>query len=91
MLTAYALSDMFRAAGTMVIFLPPYSPDYNPIELAFSSVTYFLKEHDIVMQAMEDPIPLINCAFDNILVEMCKSWITCCGYASHVCKWAKLH
>ena len=44
-----AVSDMFRAAG---IFLPPYSPDYNPIELAFSSVKYFLKEHDSVMQAM---------------------------------------
>jgi hypothetical protein len=24
-------------------FLPPYSPDYNPIELAFSSMKYYLR------------------------------------------------
>jgi transposase len=25
-----------------VEFLPPYSPDYNPIELAFSAMKYYL-------------------------------------------------
>ena len=76
-----AISDLFSSAGILLIFLPPYSPDYNPIELAFSSVKYFLKQHDIVMQAMQDPIPLIKCAFDQISVDMCNSWITYCGYA----------
>ena len=75
------VTDLLDTAGIKVIFLPPYSPDYNPIELAFSSVKYFLKEHDVVMQAMQDPIPLIKCAFDHISPEMCNSWITCCGYA----------
>ena len=75
-----SLVDLFKAAGILVIFLPPYSPDYNPIELAFSSVKYFLKEHDIIMQAMVDPIPLIQCAFDHITTEMCNSWISHCGY-----------
>ena len=55
-----AVTDLFQVAGVMVVFLPPYSPDYNPIELAFSSVKYFLKEHDMVMQAMQDPVPLIK-------------------------------
>ena len=76
-----AVTDLFQAAGVMVVFLPPYSPDYNPIELAFSSVKYFLKEHDMVMQAMQDPVPLIKCAFDHISVEMCNAWISYCGYA----------
>ena len=74
------VTDLFEAAGINIIFLPPYSPDYNPIELAFSSVKYYLKEHDVVMQAMQDTIPLIKCAFDHISPEMCNSWISCCGY-----------
>ena len=61
-----AVTDLFQAAGVMVVFLPPYSPDYNPIELAFK---YFLKEHDMVMQAMQVPVPLIKSAFDHISVE----------------------
>ena len=27
--------EMVRGAGALLLFLPPYSPDYNPIELAF--------------------------------------------------------
>ena len=46
------LTNLFQEAGIVFIFLSPYSPDYNPIELAFSKVKYFFKEHDSVMQAM---------------------------------------
>ena len=72
--------ELFQNTGVVVLFLPPYSPDYNPIELAFSSVKYFLKQHDIVMQAMDDPTQLILCAFHHITVDMCNAWITHCGY-----------
>jgi len=27
------------------MFLPPYSPDYNPIELAFSSIKAYVRRH----------------------------------------------
>jgi transposase len=29
---------LFDAAGCQLIFLPPYSPDFNPIELVFSKL-----------------------------------------------------
>ena len=29
----------------LLIFLPPYNPDINPIELAFGYVKAYLKEH----------------------------------------------
>ena len=32
--------EEFRKAGIMVLFLPPYSPDYMPIELCFSYIKY---------------------------------------------------
>ena len=33
--------DLFVAAGILVLFLPPYSPDYMPIEETFSYVKYY--------------------------------------------------
>lgn len=67
--------DLLREAGILVIFLPPYSPDLNPVEELFSAVKYYLKEHDEILQAMRDPTPLIQSAFDYISPEQCQGWI----------------
>lgn len=36
--------DAIHAAGAELHFLPPYSPDINPIEMAFSKVKALLKK-----------------------------------------------
>ena len=36
--------DLISAAGALVRFLPPYSPDMNPIEEAFSKVKSHLRD-----------------------------------------------
>lgn len=74
------VTDLFRSAGILTLYLPPYSPDYMPIEETFSSVKYYLKDHDQVWQAMDNPTPLIQSAFDNVTAAQCKSWILDCGY-----------
>jgi len=40
--------DLFRSAGIMVMLLPPYSPDLNPAEEAFSYVKTYLRKHDML-------------------------------------------
>ena len=72
--------DLFRDAGILVLFLPPYSPDYNPIELVFSKVKYFLKQHDDVLQAMDNPEPIIRSAFASITPQDCLNYVMHCGY-----------
>jgi transposase len=72
--------ELFSEAGILVFFLPPYSPDYNPIEELFSCVKYYLKDHDEILQAMNDPIPLIQAAFDSITKDKCMGWIRHSGY-----------
>ena len=74
------VTELFRSAGILVLYLPPYSPDLMPIEETFSSVKYYLKEHDEIWQAMENPIPLIQAAFEDIQVSHCDSWILDCYY-----------
>ena len=45
------IADLF---GILVMYLPPYSPDYNPIKESFSYVKYYLKRHDTLLQQLND-------------------------------------
>lgn len=74
------VTELFRNAGILTLYLPPYSPDYMPIEEAFSYIKYYLKDHDQVWQTMSNPTPLIQAAFDSITDSQCKAWISDCGY-----------
>ena len=75
-----SVREIFRQAGVLLFYLPAYSPDLNPIELAFSKVKYYLKEHDELVQSTPNPIPIITAAFNTITTEDCMNWITYCGY-----------
>ena len=44
---------LLNSVGILVIFLPPYSPDYNPCEELFSSVKYYLKNHDEILESLD--------------------------------------
>ncbi|KZV60878.1 hypothetical protein PENSPDRAFT_593556 [Peniophora sp. CONT] len=38
----------FLCRGCRYCFLPPYSPDFNPIELAFSAIKAFVKRSGVL-------------------------------------------
>ena len=50
--------DLLDSFGVLVLFLPPYSPDYKHIEELFSFIKYYLKAHDDIIDAIGDPLPL---------------------------------
>jgi transposase len=39
------VTEVIEGAGHKIQYLPPYSPDYNPIELTFSVLKYWIKRH----------------------------------------------
>ena len=47
-----AAEAVIRESGAWVLFLPPYSPDMNPIELAFSKLKAHLKR--LAMRTVDD-------------------------------------
>ena len=47
-----------EAAGVLLLFLPPYSPDFNPIEEFFSVIKAWMKRHNALLDSM---------AFDDFL------------------------
>ena len=61
--------ELLRNAGILLLFLPPYSPDLNPIEEMFSYVKYYLKNHDDILQVLSDPTPVIRAAFESATKE----------------------
>jgi transposase len=56
-----------RAAGCRVLFLPSYSPDFNPIELAFSKIKAYLRRvgartREALETAIAEAIELVTAA-----------------------------
>ena len=54
---ADSVKEPFRQAGILLIFLPSYIPDLNPIELVFARVKQFLKENDELLQLCQIHYP----------------------------------
>ena len=73
------VADLFQRAGILLIYLPPYSPDLNPIELAFGFVKAYLKEHQDLLGFVSHT-HIVHAAFNSITKEQCKGWIKKSGY-----------
>lgn len=65
-------------AGAKLRFLPPYSPDFNPIELAFSKIKALLKK--AAARTREDLWDAIRNAIDAVTPADCRSFFTATGY-----------
>lgn len=74
-----SVAELSKEAGILVYWLPQCSPDFSPAENAFNKVKYYLKEHNQILQAVNDLIPIIKAAFDSIN-EDCICWSRQCGY-----------
>ncbi len=67
--------EVLTYSGIMAHYLPPYTPDYNPIELAFSKVKYTLKS----MEQTMDVETIVLAAFACITPSDCQAWIRSVG------------
>jgi transposase len=70
--------EAIAAAGAEVHYLPPYSPDLNPIELAFSKFKKLLR--DGAARVAEDLWQLCGRVLDQFTEEECRSYFRHCGY-----------
>lgn len=68
--------NMIEEVGAMVHFLPPYSPDLNPIEEAFSKVKSEIKTLEGTMDC--DTEIIMSAAFASVSPMDCQGWISHC-------------
>jgi transposase len=74
------VDQLVEAAGARVIRLPPYSPDFNPIEMAISKVKTVLRR--LARRTVDGLFTGIGEALGSIRATDALNYIAHCGYAT---------
>ena len=72
------VGELIRAKGAIPLYLPPYSPDLNPIEKMWSKMKSILRKWRI--RAKDKLIPAIQQALNLVTPSDCQGWFTSTGY-----------
>ena len=75
-----AVRQLIRAAGAKLFFLPPYSPDLNPIEQVFAKLKTLLRKAD--PRTIEATWRHIGSLLDSFTPQECANYLVNSGYAS---------
>ncbi len=67
-----------RAAGAELSFLPRYSPEFNPIEMAFSKLKSFFK--NAAARTKDELWDAIGRAIDTVTSTECENYFAAAGY-----------
>jgi transposase len=78
---AHGLAELVEAHGARLLFLPPYSPDFTPIELAFSKLKTHLRT--AAARTREALTSALQAALTWITAEDAQNWFAHCGYHVH--------
>jgi transposase len=73
-----AVRTAIEAIGGQLRFLPPYSPDFNPIELAFAKLKAFVRAAR--PRTFDQVCELIALALDLFTPTECRNFVRHCGY-----------
>jgi transposase len=70
---------LITQAGAQVLFLPAYSPDFNPIEKMWSKVKTLLRAAEARTPA--DLVKAIGQALAQVRAQDARGWFASCGYS----------
>jgi transposase len=74
--------ELVEGAGCELLYLPPYSPDLNPIEEAFSKIKGILRKAEA--RARKTLVEALGPALSAITEEDARGFFEHCGYATPV-------
>ena len=75
------VQQLIAATGARLLYLPPYSPDFNPIEQAWSKIKQWLRSAKArSVEALEGAIAE---ALRAITADNALAWFSHCGYGLH--------
>ena len=70
---------LIEEAGACVWFLPPYSPDLNPIEKMWSKLKQALRSFEA--RTHEELLAAIASALSHVAASDARNWFASCGYS----------
>jgi transposase len=76
------IRQLIETAGATLLFLPPYSPDFNPIEMIFSKIKQLLRSmacrtREVLWNAMQSVL-------DRVSASDAAHCFAHCGYTLHL-------
>jgi transposase len=72
--------QLIESTGARLLYLPPYSPDFNPIEQAWSKIKQLLRSAKArSLEALESAIAE---ALAAVTAANASAWFAHCGYGS---------
>jgi transposase len=75
------IRELIEAQGAELLYLPPYSPDLNPIEQAWSKLKQFLRAAKArTAEALDQAV---SEALKTITADNAAAWFRHCGYEIH--------
>ena len=72
------VEELITAAGAKLRYLPPYSPDMNPIEKAFSKLKAYLRK--IAERSVAGLMRALEACADIFKLAECANYFEACGY-----------
>jgi len=72
------IEEAIEARGAWALFLPPYSPDFNPIENCWSKIKSILRS--LKPRTLEELLDALVEAFSSITRQDIQGWFRHCGY-----------
>ena len=69
---------VLRDRGAWFLFLPPYSPDLNPIEMAFSKLKALIRK--AAARSYDDPWKVVGTVCDLFTDAECQNFFEAAGY-----------
>ena len=72
------VEELITAAGAELRYLPPYSPDMNPIEKAYSKLKAFLRK--MAERTVAGLLAALDACADIFKSAECKNYFRTCGY-----------
>lgn len=77
---ARVIRDIIKAAGARLWFLPPYSPDLNPIEQTFAKIKHWMRMAQ--KRTIEEAWRYVGKLVGDISPAECANYLKNAGYAS---------
>jgi transposase len=76
----WGVREALEAAGARLLYLPPYSPDFNPIEPMWSKIKQILRSH--APRTEQELLRAAKKAFQSITATDCQGFFFSARYAT---------
>jgi transposase len=73
------IKEAIEKAGAHILYLPPYSPDLNPIEQMWSKIKAFLRK--VKARSVDVLLTTLPAAFDAVSIQDILGWFHLDGYS----------